>query len=108
VADCEPGQEAELHGLLSHAERARNHRLRRDHRRRRGEQHHWYLGPSGQQQKERVHYRFRGPQNQRALRQVVQRQRREDDQEPRAADRAPAEVAHVGVECLRSGDSENH
>ena len=46
-------------------------------------------------------------QDQRGLAEVVQRQRREDDEEPGAPDRRPAEVAHVGVQRLGAGDDQD-
>ena len=46
-------------------------------------------------------------QDQRRLPEVVQRQRREDDEEPGAQDRRAAEVAHVGVERLGAGDDQH-
>ena len=46
-------------------------------------------------------------EDQRALAEVVEHQRREDDEEPGAADRRAAEVAHVGVERLGAGDRQH-
>ena len=56
--------------------------------------------PVREEQEERVVDRARRVEDQRALAHVVEDQRREDDGEPRAPDRAAAEVAHVGVQRL--------
>ncbi len=47
------------------------------------------------------------PEDQGALAHVVEGQRREDDEEPRPADRRASEVPHVGVERLRARDREH-
>ena len=47
-------------------------------------------------------------QNDRALTEVVQQQRRENDGEPGDADRSFAEVSHVGVQRLGTSDDEDH
>ncbi len=107
VADLQPRQEAELDRLLGHREGARDHRLRGDHRRHRRQHHHRHPAPVRDQQEEGVGDRARVADDQRALAQVVERQRREDDEEPGAADRRPAEVAHVGVERLGAGDRQH-
>ena len=46
-------------------------------------------------------------EDQRALAEVVEDQRGEDEREPALADRVRAEVAHVGVERLGAGDREH-
>ncbi len=47
-------------------------------------------------------------QQQRALPQVVQDQRRQHETEPGQADRFAAEVAHVGIERLAAGHGQHH
>ena len=47
-------------------------------------------------------------QQQRALPEVVQHQRRQHQREPRQPDRMLAEVPHVGVERFAAGDDEEH
>ncbi len=47
-------------------------------------------------------------QQQRALAQVVQHQRRKHQRKPRDADRLLAEVPHVRVQRLAAGDDEEH
>ena len=63
---------------------------------------------SGKREEERVRDRLGVLEDQRALAEVVEHQRREDEEEPRAADRRAAEVAHVGVQRLGAGDGEHH
>ena len=46
-------------------------------------------------------------EQQRALAEVVEQQRREHEREPGEPDRPAAEVAHVGVERLAAGDHEH-
>ena len=102
-----PGQVAELHRLLRDRERARDHGLRGDHRRHGREDHHRDVGPVGEEQEERVGDRGRVVEDQRALAEVVEGEGREDEQEPGAPDRRPAEVAHVRVEGFRAGDGQD-
>ena len=47
-------------------------------------------------------------QQQRALAEIVQDQRREHQRKPRQADRLLAEVSHVGVQRFPAGDDEEH
>ena len=47
-------------------------------------------------------------QQQRALTEVVEQQRRQHEREPRQADRPFAEMAHVGVQRLAARDDEEH
>ena len=51
--------------------------------------------------------RRRVSQDERPLPQVAERQRRKNQREPGDADRARAEVSHVGVESLAAGDGED-
>ena len=62
--------------------------------------------PGRRHQEERVRHRLGARQHQAALAEVVERERREDEPEPRRADRPASEVAHVGVERLDAGDGE--
>ena len=50
--------------------------------------------------------RLRIAQEQRALTEVVEQQRRQHEREPGDANRPPAEMAHVGVERLAAGDDQ--
>jgi hypothetical protein len=47
-------------------------------------------------------------QEQRALAEVVEQEARQHDHVPGPADRAAAEVAHVGVQRLAAGDDQEH
>ena len=47
-------------------------------------------------------------QHQRALSEIVQRQRRQHQLQPPVSDRDPTEVTEIGVERLTSGDHEKH
>ena len=119
VDDRDARKEAELHRLLRQRERARDERLRRDDGRDRREDDH-------RVEERRRHQRVEGTldrelagrgaetrrartarQQQRALPEVVEEQRREDDAVPGEADRPRAEMAHVGVERLAAGDAED-
>ncbi len=108
VSDLQPREEPELHRLPGDGERPRDHGLRGDERRHRREHHHRHARPLRHQQVEGARDRGRVVQDQGALAHVVQGERREDDEEPRAADGPPAEVAHVGVERLGPRHREHH
>src|SRR5450759_3705673 len=99
---------AELHGLLRERECARDESLRRDDRGDRCERDQRILERAGRQQEERIDRARRVPQDQRALAEIVRQQRRQHQEEPGEADRPLAEVSHVGVERLRSGDGQDH
>ena len=64
--------------------------------------------PGRRQQEERLFGRLRIGQQQRALAEVVEQQRRQHQREPGDADRPLAEVAHVGVQRLAAGDHQEH
>jgi len=57
---------------------------------------------------ERIDRARRIPQNQRALAEVIRQQRRQHEDEPGEPDRPLAEMSHVGVKRLGSGDSEDY
>ena len=63
--------------------------------------------PCRRQQVERVLDRLRVDQQQRALAEVIERQRGQHEAPTRRAHRQCAEVAHVGVERLGAGDGEH-
>ncbi|MFO0875491.1 MAG: hypothetical protein U0575_16205 [Phycisphaerales bacterium] len=102
VLDLEPRAVAELDGLHREREDAGDERLRGDHGRGGGEPHQRDDGPSRRERVERVPVR-RVVEQQRALAEVVQQQRHEDQPEPRDADGTQSEVAHVGIERLAAG-----
>src|SRR4051794_945948 len=107
LPDRDRRQQTELHRLPGQRVRPRDDRLAGDHRGGRGEGDHGQLGPARNQQEERVRDRARVTEDERGLAEVVQHQGREDHEEPRPADRRPAEVAHVGVQGLGAGDHQD-
>ena len=64
--------------------------------------------PARRQQVERVTRRFRVLQQQGALAEVVQHQRRQHQDEPGAGNRLATEVAHVGVQRFGTGQCQHH
>ena len=62
---------------------------------------------SGSEEKERRGHRALVGQHQRALAEVAQRAGGQHQAQPAEGDRAPAEVAHVGVQRLGAGDGEH-
>ena len=70
--DPHPGQVTELNGLPGDRKGTRNHRLRGDHRRRRGQQYHRDQRPTGRQQVEGILDRFGMFEQQSALSVVIQ------------------------------------
>ena len=107
LPDPQRRQQPQLHRLPGHRERPGDHRLGRDHRGRGGQHHHRDPGPARQQQEERRGDGARVAQDERPLTEVVERQRREDEEEPGPTDRWPAEVAHVRVQRLGAGDAQH-
>ena len=64
--------------------------------------------PVRKHQKERVLDRFRIGNDQRALPQIIQRQRRQYEKQPGRLDRSFAEMPEIGIERLRAGDGEEN
>ena len=62
---------------------------------------------SGTEVEERVLDGVRMREQQRALAEVVEQQRRQHERVPGQPDRPPAEVAHVGVQRLAAGDGQH-
>ena len=108
VAHRHARQQVELHALPGDGVCPGDQRLAGDHGGQRGERHERQAQCLGGEQVERVLGRHRVAQHQRALAEVVQRQARQDEEQPRQADRPRAEVAHVGVERLGAGDGQHH
>ena len=101
-------QQAQLHRLPGQRERAGDDGLAGDDGRGGGQHHHRQPRPARAAAGRTGSTRAPGwSQDQRRLAQVVQRQRREHDEEPGAPDRRPAEVAHVGVQRLGAGDDQD-
>jgi hypothetical protein len=81
--------------------------LRGDDRRRRREHQQRHASPFGREQVERILDRRGIAEDQRALAEIVEQERREYEKEPRAADRPLAEMAHVRVERLDARDRQH-
>ena len=107
VDDAQARQVAELRRLMGDRERAGDHRLRGDHGRGGRQDHQGDQAVVRHQLEERRADRARVVQDQRSLAEVAEDAGREDEQQPGAGDRGPAEVAHVGVEGLDPGDRED-
>ena len=112
MGDPEPRHEAELDRLLGHRESARDHRLAGDDGGRGSEQHERQPQLVGGQIEERVldlrkRGRGVGGKDHRPLPHVIEQQGRQHEVNPRNADRLSAEMSHVGVERLGTGDRED-
>ena len=79
VADFQARQQAELDRLAGQRIGAGDHRLARDHGRDRRQHHHRNARPVGVEQKERTGDRLRVGEDERALTQIVERQRRQNE-----------------------------
>ncbi len=108
VHDGEARHVAQLHRLLGERERPRDQRLRGDDRRDRGEGDQGIEAPRRRQLEEGVAQRVGVLEQQNALPEVVEQERRQNHGVPSPADRPRAEVAHVGVERLAAGDHQDH
>ena len=99
---------AQLHRLPRDRIGAGDHRLRGDHRGH-GRQHdHRDPAPLRHAEEERIACRAWVFEQQRTLAEVVQHQRRQDEEIPAVADGLGAEVAHVGVQRLATGHRQHH
>ncbi|MNM96541.1 hypothetical protein D3C81_1090210 [compost metagenome] len=101
-------QIAQAHRLAGQGEHAGNHRLRGDDRSQRRQYQQRDQRPVRRQQEERVLDRLGIFQQQRALAEIVQHQRRQHHGEPGQADREFAEVPHIGIQRLNAGDRQHH
>ena len=109
VADFKSRQQAELDRLTRQRIGAGDHGLACDHGRRRWpDDDHRNQRPVRKHQEERILDRLRIGNHQGALPEIVQRQRRQHDEEPGGLDRPLAEMAEVGIERLGAGDGEKH
>ena len=93
--------------LTRQREHPRDHRLRRDNGRQRGDNQHRHQRPVGRQQEERVLDSLRVFQQQRTLTEVIQYQRRQHDGKPREANRQLPEVTHIRVQRFDAGNREH-
>ncbi len=107
VQDLEPRAVAHLDRRARQRKRAGDDGLRRDHRRAGREHDERNQRPLRREQVERILDRQRIGEQQRALPEIVEHQRRHHEREPGAADRRGAEMPHVRVERLGAGDGED-
>ena len=68
--------------------------------------HQRVMGPSRREQIERVLDRAGVGEKQRALAEIIEHQRGQDDGEPAEADRQAAEMAHIRIHRLAAGDGQ--
>ena len=108
VADFESRQQTELDRLPRQRIGPRDHRLARDHGRNRCKADHRDQRPVRKHQEERIFHRLRIGDDQRTLPHIVQRQRRQRDEQPGGLDRSLAEMPEIGVERFRPGHREKH
>ena len=101
--DLHAREVAELDGLPRQREDAGDDRLRRDDGRHRRQNHQRIERPFRREQIERIVRGGRIADQQRALAEVVEDERRSDDAEPIDLDRLLAEVPEVGVERFAAG-----
>ena len=100
--------EAELDRLPRDRERARDHRLAGDHRRKAGNDQQGPLEPVGREIIERADQRgLPFAHQQRGLPQIVEHERGQHQRQPRDADRVAPEMAHVGIERLGARHRQN-
>ncbi|MNP08928.1 hypothetical protein D3C76_1010150 [compost metagenome] len=99
---------AELDGLAGQGERPGNHRLRSNDRGQCRQPDQWDQRPAWRQQVERVARSFWITEQQGALAEIVQHQRWQHENEPRAGNRLAAEVAHVGIQRFGTGQCKHH
>src|SRR5262249_6870863 len=83
-------------------------RLRGDDRRDGREHHESVQAPCRRQLEERIAYRAAALEEQRALPEVIEQQRREGDGPPRGANRPCAEMPYVGIQCFGAGDHQDN
>ncbi len=104
----DPRTVTELHGLAGQRKAAGDQSLRRGDRRQRGNHDHRIQEKPRDQLIERVARRLGAAQEQGALAEVVEHQGREHHAEPGQTNRPAAEVPHVGVQGLATGQDQDH
>ena len=107
VRHVEARQQPCADGLAGYGEGARDDRLRGDHRGHGGQDHERDARPVRRQVEERIGHDGRVTQDRRTLAHVVDRQGRENQEEPGQPNRLGPEVAHVGIERLNTGHCED-
>jgi hypothetical protein len=108
VAHRDAWEVAELHGLVREREDPADEGLRGDRGGEGGEADEHVRRHAGRDHREeRVRDRRRIAEDERALAQVRERERGQNEEEPRDADGAGPEVPHVGIEGLAARDGEH-
>ena len=108
VQHLQPWQVAQLDDLLGDRECPRDQGLRGNHRGHGGQAHQGQQGPVRSHVEEGVFHGAWVVQQQSALAEVIERERRHDDGKPGQADGLFTEVAHVGVQRLAPGHAQHH
>ena len=94
--------------LAHQRERAGDHRLAGDDGGNRCQQHDRQQAPFREHQEERVGHVFRLVQHHGTLPEIVQCQRRKNEDEPGDLDRLASEMAKVRIKRLRPGHGQEH
>ena len=108
MAYLQPRQIAQLNGLTSYRERARDYRLRGDDRRGRRQTDQRIEAPFGRQAIKRVLEGTRIAEQHRSLSEIIEQERREDEPDPGRPQRIPAKMPHIGVEGFGAGHGEEN
>ena len=108
VLHLQARQVAELDHLLGDGKCARDQGLRCDHCGHGGQPHQGHQRPVGRHHEKRVLHRRRVAQQQGALPEVIERERRHDDGKPGDTNRLLAEMPHVGIQRLTPCDAQDH
>ncbi len=106
--DFHARQVAEMDGLTHQRKRACYHRLAGDDGGGGGENDGRQDRPLREHQVKRIGHRRRVFEHQRALPEIIQRQRREHQTEPCPLDGAAAEMAEIGIKRFGTGDRQEH
>ena len=107
MRDGQPRAIAHLDCLTGQRKRARDHGLRGDDGRAGREHDQRQERPAGREQVERILDRGRVVDDQCALAEIVEHERGQHEEEPRAPNRGRAEMAHVGIERLGARDRQH-
>ena len=103
-----PGQQAQLHRLPAQRVRAGDDRLAGDHSRGGRKQDHRQPRPVRIHEEERVIQHPWIAQHQRPLAEIIDDQRRQNEEQPGDLNRLAAEMAEIGVKRLGAGDGKKY
>ena len=106
VPDLKTRHQAELNRLPRQRISTGDDSLARDHGCHGCKDHHRHQRPVREHQEERIFDRVRPTHHQCCLTEIIQRQRREHEKQPRALDRTLTEMAEIGIERFRTCDGE--